>query len=227
MRRHWPWLLLLALNALFLWAPWGTYQAVVVHHTASSVGDAASIRRAHWQRGWAEVAYHAVLANGSTAVPRGHLEPTWRYRLGLWSVATRSPRFNVGALHLVVVGNYEDAPMPEDLQRALGHALREIIARHRIADDAILLHRDCSATACPGRFVDRGRLVAWTRRGDEAPATVRAQHARALASPHLPPLWYCVAWLLANLGALALSRRRSCASLTESSNDAAMGLAGE
>ncbi|MEM9597234.1 MAG: N-acetylmuramoyl-L-alanine amidase [Acidobacteriota bacterium] len=200
-------LLFLVLNGLFALAPWGTYRAVVVHHSASQVADHHTIRRAHFARGWFETAYHLVLSNGSTGVPFGHLHPTLRYRLGLWSVATKSPRHNLTALHLVVVGNYEDGPMPGPLQDAVGHALGEILKRHRIPEDAVLLHRDCSATACPGRHVDRDRLVAWSRRGPSAPADLRAQHRRALGRLRLPPLGYGLAWTLANLG-LAWGTRR-------------------
>ena len=174
---------LVMVNGLFVVLPRARYRAIVVHHSAGDHGDHRSIRRAHLARGWFETAYHLVLSNGSTDVPFGHLYPTWRYRLGLWSVATRSPRHNVGALHLCVVGNFDPAAPGPRLQAALGHAIRRLQARHAIPDERILLHRDCSATVCPGREITRERLVAWARASREAPAAIREQHRRAVGGP--------------------------------------------
>lgn len=177
--------LLLGLDLSFLVLPWGGWDSIVVHHTASQRDDADSIRRAHLARGWFETAYHLVLANGTTDVPRGHLQPTRRYLWGLWSVATRSPRANVSAVHVVVVGNYETDPVPEDLQSALGHAIAELQDRYGIPDDRVGLHRDVSPTACPGRFLDRGDLRAWSREAERIAPELRDQHRRVLErSPH-------------------------------------------
>lgn len=172
--------LLLLLNISFIAWPRVRYGSIVVHHTASDHGDYQTVRRAHHARGWAEIAYHAVLSNGSTDVPFGHLYPTWRYRLGLWSVATRSLRFNVRALHLCVVGNFEQSAPSARMQGALGHALSELIARHGISRSRIYLHRDCSATACPGRYIDRDKLALWLDHGQAATPEIKAQHRAAL-----------------------------------------------
>ncbi len=193
------WVALLLTNAFFLVVPRAGYQSVVVHHSASEISDFRSIRRDHQARGWFEIAYHFVLSNGSTDVPRSHLHPTRRYVLGIWSVATRSVRFNFTALHLCVVGNFENSAVPGDLRLALGHALAEIQSRHDIPAEKIFIHRDCSATACPGRFIDRDRLVLWARKGPSADPTVKAQHHRVLDRFHLTKGWYVVLWVLVNL----------------------------
>ena len=173
--------------SLFCWAilPKVRYQSIVVHHTAGQVGDLESIRRQHYARGWFETAYHLVLSNGSTAVPLGHLQPTLRYRLGLWSVATRNPRANTTALHLCIVGNYEAGPLPERLEGPVGHAVRMLQRKHRIPNDKILLHRDCSQTACPGKNVTRERVVHWAQKAPSCPPEIRAQHRRTLGGKPL------------------------------------------
>lgn len=193
------WVALLLTNALFLAVPRANYQSVVVHHSASDISDYRSIRKDHHARGWFEIAYHFVLSNGSTAIPRSHLYPTRRYFFGIWSVATRSPRFNMTALHLCVVGNFEDSAVPGDLRLALGHALAEIQARHDIPADELFIHRDCSATACPGQYIDRDRLVLWVQQSQSADPLIKAQHLRALDRFHLTKEWYVVLWVLMNL----------------------------
>lgn len=154
------WLLsfVLALAGAFLLPP-NRYQYLVVHHTASAKGSLAGVRRAHWARGWFDAGYHLILANGTQGVTAGTLQPSLRYRLGCHAVATRSPRHNILGLHLSVVGNYDKQPMSPAMRANLAHALTLLAERYHIPPNRILLHRDCSATACPGRFVDRTNLV--------------------------------------------------------------------
>lgn len=139
-----------------------------------------------------EIAYHFVLSNGSTDVELGHLEPTWRYRLGLWSTATRSWA-NLTALHVCIVGNYEETDFPKALEGPAGHAIRTLQEKYGIPDDRILLHRDCGQTACPGKNVTRERILAWTRKASDCPPEVRAQQLRAIGQGHR------VAWLVSAL----------------------------
>ncbi|MEM7482399.1 MAG: peptidoglycan recognition family protein [Acidobacteriota bacterium] len=189
-------------NAAFLLIPRASYRALVIHHSAANVSDFYTIREAHRTRGWFESAYHLVLSNGSTDIPFGHLQPTRRYRLGLWSVATRSPRHNLTAIHLCVAGNFETSPVPAPLQVALGHAIQELQKRHGITADRIYLHRDCSPTACPGRNIDSARLTAWARLGSQAPQAIRAQHRKALDSVRLTPAFFHSIWAGANFALL-------------------------
>ena len=213
-------LLLLAINAAFVIAPRASYRAIVIHHSASDVGDLHSIRRSHLARGWFEIGYHFVLSNGSTAVPAGHLYPTRRYKFGTWSVATSNPRFNLTALHLCVVGNFEKAPMPAQLQTATGHALRQLQERHGIGDDQIFLHRDCNATVCPGKHVDRASLIAWADRASSLSTDVQAQHRQALDRFRLSATWFNGLWLLVNLPLFSMfyrSSRRSTGPADQSS----------
>lgn len=183
----------IAVNVLFLVLPRVRYRAIVVHHTASQSGDFRSVRRHHLSRGWLEIAYHFVLSNGSTDIGLGHLEPTWRYRLGLWSAGTKSRRANLTALHVCIVGNYEETELPKALEGPVGHAIRALQEKHGIPDDRILLHRDCGRTACPGKNVTRERILAWTRKASDCPPEVRAQHLRAIGRA------FSGGWLLSNV----------------------------
>ncbi|CAM2009915.1 peptidoglycan recognition protein family protein [Acanthopleuribacter pedis] len=164
------------------------YQYLVVHHTASDTGNLHSVRRGHWARGWFDAGYHLILSNGSTAVPAGDLEPSLRYWLGTHSVATRSKRHNVLGLHLAVVGNYEQQPPSPATRAHLAHALKLLSERYGVPSAKILLHRDCSATACPGRNIQRADLVRWVDQesGKVTPAVAarqRAVLAKTLTAP--------------------------------------------
>lgn len=56
-------------------------KAIVVHHSASTFGDAALIRSWHTAKGWSDIGYHAVILNGRRTKDRyepqldGKIEP--------------------------------------------------------------------------------------------------------------------------------------------------------
>ncbi len=191
-------LALVLANAVFVLLPKGQYAAIVLHHSAAPTGDFREIRRQHRARGWFEIAYHFVLANGSTDLPSGHLEPTWRYRLGAWSTATRSRWHNLNALHLCIVGNFEEAPVPPSLRQAAAYVVSELRKRHRIPEKNILLHRDCSPTACPGRFLGRDELLQWTVEGPP-PKNIQRQHREAMNRPSLSGGYVLLPWVAFHL----------------------------
>lgn len=184
------WLIFLLIACFCAWLlPRARYRTIVIHHTASQSDSLASIRRAHGARGWYDIGYHLVLANGQAGVPAGHLEVGARYRWGGYSVATRNKWCNVTALHLTLVGNYENAPFPRHLQPALANAVRTLCRRYGIDPANIHLHRDCSATACPGRHIDRDAIQRWLKTDPEAvPQALAAQHERALRQTLVAPL---------------------------------------
>ncbi len=172
-----------------VWWPSNRYHYLVVHHTASDTGSLASVRRAHWARGWFDAGYHLILANGTHGVAAGTLQPSLRYRLGCHAVATRSPRHNLLGLHLSVVGNFDKQSMSPAMRANLAHALTLLAERYRIPPDQILLHRDCSATVCPGRFVDRADLVtSLARDAAQVDETVAARQRSVLGATLVAPL---------------------------------------
>ncbi len=181
--------LLLAIvnGAVFILLPRLRYRSIVIHHSASRVDNYESIREQHLGRGWSDAAYHLILSNGSTEVPAGHLESTGRHRSASISGATGSKWCNATAIHLCIVGNYEEEPLPESLQPALAHAIVSLQDRYGIPRDAIELHRECSETLCPGRFVDTETIWSWLSRAPGADAGVREQHLRLINSEGLVP----------------------------------------
>ena len=69
------------------------FRYIVIHHSASTVDNYASIRSFHMSKHrWGDAAYHLILSNGSTDVPVGYLEATSRYEGLLPSIATPDPR---------------------------------------------------------------------------------------------------------------------------------------
>ncbi len=158
------------------------FNAIVIHHTASEVDNYQSIakyqRREH---GWSDAAYHLILSNGSTGVPFGCLEETGRYQYLSASVATKSIYYNLHAIHICVVGDFDKHGMPVALQVALVDVLRQLQEKYGIADDHILFHRDCSSSSCPGRFVTKEKLRQWlASETGKCPLSLSRQHEKVI-----------------------------------------------
>jgi len=171
-------ILLLVVNAALLYyLSQDRFSFIVLHHSASSVDNYSSIKKFHWDtHHWSDAAYHLILSNGSTEVPLGHLEATSRYRLLSYSLATRSRGCNLRGVHLSIVGNYEEEPLPENLKAPLAHAITLLRKRFRIGKEQIRFHKDCSSTACPGKFIKTPELFAWINAyADRCPSDIRTQ----------------------------------------------------
>lgn len=138
------------------------YKWIVIHHSASSYDNLASIRNFHNQRhGWLEAGYHLILSNGSTNIPTGHLEATNRYRLSSYSMASRNPKYNLQGIHLCIVGNYESRPPSDSIISSLVSAINLLQKKYRIPDEHILLHRNIGQTLCPGKHITRDQILFW------------------------------------------------------------------
>jgi hypothetical protein len=204
-------LLLVGAN-VFIWfvVPLFRFQSIVIHHTASTVDDYASIKRyQHKKNGWQDAAYHLILSNGRAGVPLGHLEATNRYRWLAHSLGTRSSYHNLTGVHLCIVGNFETGSFPANLRAPLAHAIRLLQDRYWINKNKILFHKDCSGTKCPGRNLKKARVKEWVAGlADSCPPETRAQQRKivgqAMFSIHTLPAWALVAMGGASLFVLAL-----------------------
>jgi hypothetical protein len=187
------------------------YRYIVVHHSASRVGDLESIRQLHRQElGHRDAAYHLVLANGSTSVPAGQLQASSRYKHLMYSLASTSLKHNARGIHVCVVGNYEDDPVPENIKGALGNTVKLLQKKFSIPDGNVLLHRDVNATLCPGKSITKQLVLRWAGGSSGAiePAVKAQQQAVVEAcamGPGSVPRWVLLFLLGGNLGVLALA----------------------
>ena len=176
--------LLIAINLpALLFRQLEPFDALVIHHSASETDNYESIRTYHLaERGWSDAAYHLILSNGSTGeIPFGHLEATGRFRELSRSVATRSPWYNRHAIHLCVIGDYENRAFPNALRAPLAHAVRLLQRRFGIADHDVLFHRECSPSKCPGRHLNKIELHQWLlEEAGQCPDDIRGQQSRTI-----------------------------------------------
>ncbi|WP_236516848.1 peptidoglycan recognition family protein [Sandaracinus amylolyticus] len=143
-----------------------TWTAIIVHHSASSEGNAASMDAyhrgvRHMPRG---LAYHFVIGNGH-GLGDGEIEvgPRWTQQQPGAHVASRlrdaSTRalWDEVAIGIVLVGNFEETAPTRRQLATLSELVSALQRRFRIEGARVFDHGeiDGAHTACPGRSLHR------------------------------------------------------------------------
>ena len=147
------------------WLPFRGWHYIVIHHSASPSGSAASFDRYHLERGIpGGLAYHFVIGNGRGAkdgsVEAGH---RWKKCQTGGHVSINAWNYDVFGIGICLVGNFEKA-RPTPLQwRSLVETIANLCRKYGIDPANILGHTEVpwywrknqtELTACPGRFLD-------------------------------------------------------------------------
>jgi hypothetical protein len=133
-----------------------SWRYIVIHHSGTASGDAASFHRHHVRaKGWDGLGYHFVIGNGRGSGD-GQVEVGYRWTRQLTGAhagrgRSGSNHMNETGIGIALVGNFNKSrPTPaqiESLERLVCF-LRETC---RIPANRVLLHRDVRGTDCPGR----------------------------------------------------------------------------
>lgn len=132
--------------------PANPWQWIVIHHSATPSGSAASFDQAHRKKGWDELGYHFVIGNG-TGSPDGRVEvgARWVHQKHGAHAKTPDNRFNDYGIGICLVGNFDlDRPTPAQI-RSLTKLTAYLMQTYQIAPDHVLGHCETKPTDCPGR----------------------------------------------------------------------------
>ena len=137
---------------------------IVVHHSGTARGDAATIDAAHEHgRGWDGIGYHFVIGNGAP-MPRGRIEATFRWRgqrEGAHAGSGDAQRpYNHAGIGVCVIGDYRSGGLDPVVEARLVELCALLVrACPSLAVERIIGHREVpgKATACPGA-IDLPRL---------------------------------------------------------------------
>jgi hypothetical protein len=128
---------------------------IVIHHSATDVGGAASFGRAH-QKKWVNgLGYDFVIGNGSeTADGEIEVGPRWlRQREGIDGAHAGVEKYNKHGIGICLVGDFDERqPSPKQMA-ALRNLTRHLMERYGISKQNILPHREVKVghTECPGK----------------------------------------------------------------------------
>lgn len=153
------------------------WTAIVIHHSGSPAGDAASIERRHFDAGLAGLGYHFVVGNGQglddgqvvvgyrweRQLPGAHVARWTRAQVDpalAWTAPSASvpdaDALNQHAIAICLVGNGERRSFTERQLRETVALVRALQAELGIRSEAIYLHSDVAPVVGPGRFFPIG-----------------------------------------------------------------------
>lgn len=137
------------------------WKYIIIHHTASDIGDMMSIDRFHKSRGYHSLGYHFLIGNGSRNNQRvGLIEPGPRWYNQEDGAHTKANNMNPVAIGCSIVGNYSQKYVSADQLQALVFLVRKLRAAYRIPHNHVMPHGGVpgAMTECPGRLFPWGQF---------------------------------------------------------------------
>lgn len=128
---------------------------IVVHHTATDVGNAFKIDQMHHSRGWENgMGYHFLIDNGTGGKIIGQIEigPRWLKQMN--GAHVKESNWNQKSIGISLVGNFSEDDVPPKMLDSLVFLVAKLMNFYQIPDRNIIGHRDVpgAATECPGNY---------------------------------------------------------------------------
>lgn len=129
---------------------------IMLHHSATSTGDVASIDAAHRRQRdrsgnpWLGIGYHFVVGNGRQMAD-GEVQSTFRWLKQLPGAHAGTRAHNEQAIGICLIGNFDESAPTDRQIAALRVLVRSLAQRYAIPRERLLRHFDVQATRCPGR----------------------------------------------------------------------------
>ncbi len=137
-------------------APLFDWEYIVLHHTATTVGDVESINREHQKRkdsrgaAWRGIAYHFLIGNGR-GMQDGEVAATFRWQEQSEGAHAGSLKHNQKGIGICLVGDFNKSAPTKKQLASLKSLLAWLEAATGIPRERILRHSDIRSTACPGK----------------------------------------------------------------------------
>jgi N-acetylmuramoyl-L-alanine amidase len=133
--------------------PNSRWQYIIIHHTATDIGNACLINRSHHDRGfWDGLGYHFLIDNGTLGKSDGQIEEAPRWIKQQSGAHCKAYGMNEKGIGIALVGNFDvDLPTQEQL-KSLSYLVNALCRYYQIKPCNVIGHRDVegAATDCPG-----------------------------------------------------------------------------
>ena len=163
------------------------WQAIVVHHSATTRGTVEGIHRHHRDvNGWDGIGYHFVIGNGD-GIADGRVESTYRWREQRTGAHAGHRGFNEFGIGVCLIGHFDRRePTPAQL-RSLKQLQIELARRFSLAESRLIPHGRIKGTACPGRFFPTSLLLPAETELPAIAATTAASPPGDAVAGHVTP----------------------------------------
>lgn len=135
------------------------WRYIVIHHSASPSGNAASFDRMHRGKGWDGLAYHFVITNGKGGPDGGvQVSPRWwaqKHGAHAGAMPVNTPpeernAYNEFGIGICLVGNFEHRAPSRAQMKTLSRLVTKLRGMFAIPAENVVGHRHVKSTACPG-----------------------------------------------------------------------------
>ena len=133
------------------------WKYIVVHHSAGQFGTIEFLQQVHRDRQPGDpvdaIPYHYIIGNGN-GLALGEVASDWRGEYDIWGahLSGRNSTRNFLGLGICLVGNFEEAPVPQKQFDALVTLTKELMSRYDISSANVHGHGmvEGESTKCPG-----------------------------------------------------------------------------
>jgi LysM repeat protein len=127
------------------------WRYIIIHHSGTSVGNAAIFDRSHRRRRMENgLAYHFVIGNGKGAAD-GEIEVGGRWTRQLQGGHVRSRRMNEVAIGICLVGNFDKTHPTKKQMDSLTLLVKYLIGKCSVPKKRVVGHGGVQRTDCPGK----------------------------------------------------------------------------
>ena len=130
------------------------WKYIIIHHTATDIGNAYLINRSHHDRGfWYGLGYDFLIDNGSLGKGDGQIEVSPRWIKQQNGAHCKADGMNSKAIGIALVGNFDDElPTPNQME-SLVYLVKTLCRHYHIPYNHVMGHRDVKGanTDCPGK----------------------------------------------------------------------------
>lgn len=117
------------------------WKYIIIHHSATNAGSAASFHRYHSNQGYGGLCYHFVIGNGNGAKD-GQVQEgfRWKEQISGTHVDNNSWYHNIFGIGICLVGNFEKQNPTEKQISSLEKLIKHLSKKYNIPKENILGH---------------------------------------------------------------------------------------
>lgn len=133
--------------------PSSKWKYIIVHHSATDMGNSQQFYTAHKKKGWETVGYHFIIDNGSCGKDAGQIETSPRWIKQMSGAHCKAGNMNERAIGICLVGNFSEDRMNSPQMDSLIYLVNELRRFYRIPNSNIMGHSSVpgASTECPGK----------------------------------------------------------------------------
>ena len=134
--------------------PTRKWQYIIIHHSATDVGDAYYLNLLHRRRGWNEIGYDFVIDNGTKGKTDGAIEVSPRWINQEVGAHCRAADMNYKGIGICLVGNFSEERISEKEMNSLVYLVNVLKKYYGIPMHHIMGHGQVlgAKTECPGKL---------------------------------------------------------------------------